>query len=235
MTFFQDPQKAALLKIELASIIDWGEAFVKATYNLEGDGPLAFTCYEIVQTVAAFIQVANTPNVNAVARSLAPAPAVQQQLVTYAKSYVQPGLDYFQHQLQTSLKVPVAAFKAARFFSPSKITDLKPSAAEVDSLLAFPFLSSTQDLVGLKGELATYLASAKGVDPTVDCLEWWKQHATLLPAWAAAAKKVLVAQPSSAAAERVFSLLNTMFGDRQDNSLKDYIETVMLIYNKKIV
>ena len=94
-----------------------------------------------------------------------------------------------------------AAFKTARFFSPSKITDLKASAAEVDSLFAFPFLSSTQDLVGLKGELATYLVSAEGVDPTIDCLELWKQHATLLPAWAAAAKKVLVAQPSSAAAE----------------------------------
>ena len=159
MAFFQDPQKTALLKIELASIIDWGEAFVKATYNLEGDGPLAFTCYKIVQTVVASIQVANTPNVNAIAKSLAPAPApaVQQQLVTYTKSCVQPGLDYFQHQLQTSLKVLLGAFKAARFFSPSKITDLKPSAAEVDSLLAFPFLSSTQDLVGLKGELATVL------------------------------------------------------------------------------
>ena len=131
MAFFQDPQKTTLLKIELTSIIDWGEAFVKATYNLEGDEPLASICYEIVQTVVASIQVANTPNVNAIAKSLAPAPAVQQQLVTYAKSCVQPGLDYFQHQLQTSLKVSLAAFKASRFFSPSKITDLKPSAVEV--------------------------------------------------------------------------------------------------------
>ena len=37
---FQDPQK---VKIELASIIDWGEEFVKATHNLEGNRPLAFT------------------------------------------------------------------------------------------------------------------------------------------------------------------------------------------------
>ena len=32
LAFLQDPQKAALLRIELASIIDWGEVFVKATY-----------------------------------------------------------------------------------------------------------------------------------------------------------------------------------------------------------
>ena len=55
----------------------------------------------------------------------------------------------------------------------------------------------------------------------------------LLPTWATAAKKVLVTQPSSAAAERAFSLLNSTFADNQDNSLKDYIETtIMLRYNK---
>ena len=234
LTFFQDPQKTALLNIELASIIDWGEAFVKATYNLEGDGPLAFTCYEIVQTIVASIQVANTPNVSAVAKCLAPAvPAAEQQLVTYAKSCVQPGLDYFQHQLQTSLKVPLAAFKAARLFCPSKVSSIKPSASEVDTLLAFPFLLSAH-LADLKGELPAYLAKADGVDPTFNCLEWWKQNTTSLPAWATAAKKVLVTQPSSAAAERAFSLLNSTFGDNQDNSLKDYIETsVMLRYNKR--
>ena len=57
-------------------------------------------------------------------------------------------------------------------------------------------------------------------------LERWKQHATSLPGWAGAAKKSIpVTQPSSAAAERAFPLLNSTFGDNQDNSLKDYIET----------
>ena len=37
--------------------MDWGELFVKATYNLEGDGPLAFTCYEAMQEVILLIQV----------------------------------------------------------------------------------------------------------------------------------------------------------------------------------
>ena len=33
--------KNSLLKIELVAAVDAGEPFVKATYNLEGDGPLA--------------------------------------------------------------------------------------------------------------------------------------------------------------------------------------------------
>ena len=36
-----DPQKYALLKIELAAVVDCGEPFVKATYALEGDGAVA--------------------------------------------------------------------------------------------------------------------------------------------------------------------------------------------------
>ena len=82
----------------------------------------------IFQTVVASVQVASTPNVRAVAKSLAPAPAVQQQLVMYAKSCVQPAL---QHQLQTNLKVPSAALKATQFFSPCKIANLKLSAQKL--------------------------------------------------------------------------------------------------------
>ena len=34
--------------VELAVYVDAGEEFVKATYRLEGDGPLVFDCYEII-------------------------------------------------------------------------------------------------------------------------------------------------------------------------------------------
>ena len=41
-------------------------------------------------------------------------------------------------------------------------------------------------------------------------------------------------QPSSAAAERVFSLLSNSFKENQQNALEDYISTsVMLQYNSK--
>jgi len=47
-------------------------------------------------------------------------------------------------------------------------------------------------------------------------------------------QKILLVQPSSAAVERVFSLLNSGFGDQWEQSLQDYIEaSVMLRYNKR--
>ena len=46
-------------------------------------------------------------------------------------------------------------------------------------------------------------------------------------------EKIILIQPSSAAAERVFSLLKVSFNERQDGALQDYIEaSLMLQYNK---
>ena len=75
---------------------------------------------------------------------------------------------------------------------------------------------------------------AADLDDTYDPLEWWKSNASALPCWSQAAQKIVLVQPSSAAAERVFSLLKSSFGDQQDNSLKDYVKSsLMLQYNKR--
>ena len=52
-------------------------------------------------------------------------------------------------------------------------------------------------------------------------LVWWKGYMADLPAWAAACKKLLLVQPSSAAAERVFSLLQNSFKKSQELALED--------------
>ena len=81
-------------------------------------------------------------------------------------------------------------------------------------------------------ELA-YLAKTADVSPDFDCLKWWERNCGDLPNWSSAALKVLLVQPSSAAAERVFSLLSDSFSDRQQN-LEDYVEaSLMLQYNKR--
>ena len=41
-------------------------AFVKATYKLKGDGPLAFECYETVECVSRSVELAHALNVEAV-------------------------------------------------------------------------------------------------------------------------------------------------------------------------
>lgn len=100
-------------------------------------------------------------------------------------------------------------------------------------MLLFSFLDRPACLHGLKTELPLYLAKAKDVSQDVTPVEWWSRHKVSLPHWADAAQKVSLVQPSSAAAERVFSLLKNSFSDRQLHSLQDYIEaSLMLQYNR---
>lgn len=154
------------------------------------------------------------------------------QLVQYAQSCIQPGLQYFTTQLGSSLKVSLAAFKAARLLNPHKIVEMLPTASDVDQLSAFPFVTSMV-LSNLNAELPTYVAKADGVDPSFCHLRWWKNNCDSLPHWSALAPQILLVQPSSAAAERVFSLLANSFGDQQTNALQDYIEaSIMIQYNK---
>ena len=54
--------------------------------------------------------------------------------------------------------------------------------------------------------------------------------------WSAVAAKVATIQPSSASAERAFSLLKNSFSDGQTNALEDFIEvSLMLQFNNRDV
>ena len=229
-----DPTKKSKLLLELAATVDGGKPLVEATYLLEGDGPLALSCYKRVDTLLQSIRVAHFPNTSQVVNQLtngeANAVALTQQYTHYAKSCVQPGFDYLQEKFYGDLNPAVTAFKAARLFCPHQVKDLQPNARDVESISAFPFLSDALD--DLKTKLPQYLANAADTAEDVGAMEWWKRHAIDLPQWSKAASLILLVQPSSAAAERVFSLLNT-FSSCQDSSLEDYIESsIMLQYNK---
>ncbi len=135
MDILNHPLHCAQLKMELAAVVDFGEQFVKSTYNLEGDGTLVVTCYEEIVKLRAVIQAAHHPNVVAIACSLAHGNiAIQQQWTSYAFTCVEPGLDYFLEKFGDDTKAPLNIFKAARYFSPHKVFEMQPSASDLDCL-----------------------------------------------------------------------------------------------------
>ena len=76
----------------------------------------------------------------------------------------------------------------------------------------------------LDNRLLTALCAhaTEDLSPEIDPLRhWWKAHKSALPKWANAIRKVLLLQPSSVAAECVFSLLSNSFSSHQDSSLED--------------
>ena len=54
-----------------------------------------------------------------------------------------------------------------------------------------------------------------------DKVAWWSSNSETLPHWSAVFKKVLLVQPSSAAAERVFSVMESLFNKQQDSALEE--------------
>ena len=88
----------------------------------------------------------------------------------------------------------------------------------------------------LKKELPDYQALAEGVSQAIDPIAWWKDYEHRLPHWSQACKYLTLIQPSSAAAERVFSLLHgELIRVKARECTGDYIEaSVMLQYNQLV-
>ena len=63
----------------------------------------------------------------------------------------------------------------------------------------------------------------------VNILEWWVKNEDILPNWAAAYKNIVLCQPSSAAVENLFNILNISFDTYQNLTLEDY--RTILCYN----
>ena len=72
------------------------------------------------------------------------------------------------------------------------------------------------------------MVASEDVPTDINPVAWWKSHAMELPKWANAFRLVLLVQPSSAAAERVFSILQHFTAQQQEDYLK---LSVMLQYN----
>ena len=85
--------------------------------------------------------------------------------------------------------------------------------------------------------MAAYRAIAIG-DPAAltdasDVEAWWasKDGDVTIKTWYETATKVMLLQPSSAAAERVFSMLKALMGDQQaSKALQDYQQAALMIH-----
>lgn len=148
-----DPNKKLYLVLELAAVVDYGRPFITATYTLEGDGPLVLVYHEVIVGMQAAMHADHTPNVDAVARKLSSsAPHLLSHLKAYASRCTQPGMDYFEHPIGTSLSETMSAFKAARLFSPHKVRVMQPDASKFSGIIScVSFLKLTTDTVWPQG------------------------------------------------------------------------------------
>ena len=135
--FFSHLNKVISLKLELAALVDVGEVFVKATYILEGDGPLVLSFFETLQGVCNACQNVHLPNI-VDADPAQNVGALEQE----AKRSVQPAIEWFLRKFNVDLRNTLSAFKAAQIMCPVTVQWLRPTPANVEALRQFPFLDS---------------------------------------------------------------------------------------------
>ena len=122
LDIFNDPSDVKDLKLELAGLVDGGSHLVTATYYLEGDGPLIFTCYERLATVAHSVTVDAYPSLEGVARQQANGNLpLYNQLVTRTKACKTPGFLFFQRKFSQEFHGLVRAFRSARLSCPVQV------------------------------------------------------------------------------------------------------------------
>ena len=111
-----------------------------------------------------------------------------------------------------------------------KVQELHYTAASDEELELFPFPNNDATLAGLARELPLYLAIDDGaVVPSEDGkVRWWSSQERAVPNWSEAVKKILLIQPSSASAERIFSILQNAISKQQDETVE---ASIMLQYN----
>ena len=160
---------------------------------------------------------------------------MQQQWVNFATQCIRPAYQYYQDKfILGPLQPLVMIFKSCRLFYPVKVKEMQPDAVALNTLRRVPFFDVDNVIQPLQRELAASQALTDDVAGEINVLEWWSQHSEEVPSWAIACKQVLLLQPSSAASERVFSLLQNSFNNRQEQALEDYIETSLILqYNNK--
>ena len=245
LTVINNPADYVLLQVELAASVDGGDPFVRFTYNNEGDGPMVLFVHERLLALDAHVAAPHVPNLTAVCRALAvDNPANERALQQHGLSCILPGFQYWVAK-KAELADQLVAYKAAAVFLPTKAKDSTAQQLQnlVRGLANFPFLKG-EDVDGLLRQLPAYIAAVAHLPDqqsreaesisAKDPLEFWREHKgnADLTVWVEVLRRVLLVQPSSAAAERVFSLLANTFGPQQTSALSDYIEaSLMRQYN----
>jgi hypothetical protein len=207
--------------------------FVKATYNLEGDEFLAPFAYDCLSTLS---NICNDP---AAVLMQANVPVEDESLAC-----IKPALKYFVRRMADDCAARMTALKCAVLWNPTRVRHRKLEDVRLlPRVFNWPEITSPTCLDGLLSEWNAYqaLAATFTFPPNSSTSEqanylwnWWGDQRASLPTWCKLASLFALLQPSSATAERVYSIVRRKFSSRQLRANMPYIEgAVMLEYNNR--
>ena len=141
-------------------------------------------------------------------------------MIQFGRSVVEPAFVYWRKKMDGQLLRVRQVFESCRLCNPRRINDIAPGTVrellQRFKFLHGPFATDPLRVDRLLAELPLYRARAAGLtDLSREINKWWVDSRSTLPEWSSLATTVALLQPSSATAERCFSILKGLFKDNQ--------------------
>jgi hypothetical protein len=229
-----------LLQLEMATLLDVGSNFCTATYMLESDGFCGLDVARIIESLRITIRgqledpLEKCVFVKEVWNELMLADQQDYPLPVIIPPMISKVDEYFHSRFIADgcpFDFEMKVFNAISFLHPVVMKSKSPINDLVDRFTMIPVLKPI--IPNLIRELPIYKQQADEVSGEVnDVLQWFFLRKNILPTFFEAVSIVSLFQPSSAAAERVFSMLRNLVDDTQQSSLADKTEvSAMIRYN----
>ena len=234
-----------ILRLELALIKDVGEPIAYFCNHFEGDGFLSPYAYDhwyklnehLRSVVYRFAEADHESTVRSVAREFAPGNLQDEQnMVEATIKKAEVVLEKLESDTETRFSESLQTFRGCRLVGYQFVRETTLEALQEEIIFVQYLPIGARLIEDLEAELKTYKNIAdhhNGEDDDEDDWAFWRRYFIRLPAWYKLAEEAALVMCSSAAVERVFSLLNNSFDDSQQSSLNDYKESsVMIRYNE---
>ena len=206
--------------------------FIKATYDLEGDGFLLPLVFDVLECLTS---LCSNPT------------ATLDGLININPEnfgWIQPAFDYFKHRMSSDHSTRTLVYQFARIFNPEHATVVQPSKETFRQLASiFPWneLRDEEVISGMFREFPLYQSRSatfkfKEGSTTTEraryLWNWCERQKESLPMLCSVVSMIALLQPSSGAMERVYSLVRNSFSDKQAQVGSRYFKgTVMSQFN----
>ena len=248
INIFADQTEKAILKLEIAVVVIVFKQCVEATYLLEGDNCCSLITYEVVQRLNAWFGDHLTgltfPGLQApIAEAAASLNETVPEVEVRVHVIIDSAVAYFNSRINEILGEDVNLYRICGMANPVVLKRyVEPTKDEFrQALMQLNYFSGTE-IRDMMLEFDQYIACVRLFDindvityedQMEKSKEFWRLHVHRLSHLKKFAYYCITIAPSSAASERVFSVLNRLFDELQVNALEDYVSSsVLMAYNK---
>jgi hypothetical protein len=258
--FAADPLAIDTVRLQMQVVVSFSLPFVECCYTLEGDGPCAMEVFPCVQRMRAFVALHHSdltyPDLRQQMQCSAALRGVDISLVELeVNTMLQGSIDYLRRTIDVELQTDVKLYHFCATLNPYEQQSLMPTNfADWTAALSEHFGSwlTPAELISIEREFHDYTVQVEIFKLNHDravvlnqrsgsmCSEvrmreiylfWRRMHQdSHCPMIRKLVQLVLTLTPSSAAAERSFSMLRHLFDlqQLQGGTLSDYVSAAVM-------